>query len=259
MPNGGFDDSIWNEHRWEAHLDEIEKKSQQLRQFIAPDPSGNIPRWVTLLQENADEHEAVDAFIEEELQIEEAYFPDEDDEDWDEEEFDDDLDDFFYDELDEEEFLFDEPFDDFDDGEEWKELSDDYTMSDYGSIDSLEIYSEAREMAAYILQWSEGIHPKYLSPQYNEFVANILKIGAKLAGGYSFGFEMDFLGGNIAYTKKALHRANDALILLQEELKEAPMLGDDHYVEIHNRLFELRNDIGIYVQELREQFYKGFE
>ncbi|MDZ7716615.1 MAG: hypothetical protein U5J95_10420 [Balneolaceae bacterium] len=259
MPNGGFDDHIWDEHRWEAHLDEIEKKSQQLRNFIAPDPSGNIPRWITLLRENSDEHEAVDAFIEEELQIEEAYFPDEDDEEWDEDEFEDDLDDFFYDELDEEDFLFDEEIDDFDEGEEWKELSDEYAMSDYGSIESLDIYNEAREMAAYILQWSEGIHPKYLSPQYNEFVANILKIGAKLAGGYSFGFEIDFLGGNIAYTKKALYCANNALTLLQENLKEAPIMTADHYAEIHGRLFELRNDIGIYVQELREKFYKGFE
>lgn len=258
MPKGEFYDGIWDEHQWEAHLNEIEKKSEQLRKFIAPDPSGNIPRWITLLQENKDELEAVDAFIEEELQIEDAYFPDEDDEDWDDE-LDDDLDDFFFDEYDEDEFSLDEPFDDFDEGEDWKELSGDYVMSDYGSIESLDVYNEARELAAHVLQWSEGIHPKYLSPQFNDFVANVLKIGAKLAGGYSFGFEQDFLGGNIVYTKKALQCANNALHLLQDYMKKTPFMEKDEYVYLHEILFELRNDIGIYVQELREQFNRGFE
>jgi len=263
MANSGFDDGIWNEYQWETHLDEIEKKSEQLRKFIAPDPSGNIPRWITLLRENNDKHDAVDAFIEEELQLEEAYFHnDEDEEDWDDEwENDHDSDEWFYDEPENDHPLFDDSDidDDFDAGEEWKELSDDFALSDYGSIESLYVYGEARELAAHILQWSEGIHPKYLSPQYNEFVAKILKIGAKLAGGYSFGFEMEFLGGNIAYNKKALYCANDALKLLQGSLKTAPFMGTEHYSELHNRLFELRNDIGIYIQDLREQFYLGLE
>lgn len=261
MHTGGFDDEIWDEHKWEAHLNEIEKKSTQLRKFIAPDPSGNTPRWVTLLQENSDELEAVDAFIEEELQIEEAYFPTEDDEEeWDDE-WDDDFDDFFYndDEFEEEDYLFDEQEDDFEAGEEWKELSDDYAMSDYGSIETLSIYNEARELAANILQWAEGIHPRYLNQSYNDFVASVLKISAKLAGGYSFGFEQDFLGGNIAYTKKALSCANEALFLLQDALKKAPYMTEKHYLQLHERLFELRNDLGIYVQELRERFNMGLE
>lgn len=256
MYTGGFNNEIWDEHKWEAHLDEIEKKSDQLRRFIAPDPTGNTPRWFSLLQENSDELDAVDAFIEEELQIEEAYFP-EDDEEFDDE-FDDELDDFFYEEY-EDEFLFDDEEEDFDTGEEWKELSDEYAMSDYGSIETLNIYNEARELAAYILQWAEGIHPKYRSEECNDFVGNALKIGAKLAGGYSFGFDQDFLGGNIAYTKKGLYCANSSLELLQDHLKEAPFLGQEEYLVLHERLFELRNDIGIYVQELREQFRQGFE
>lgn len=258
MPKGEFYDGIWDEHQWEAHLNEIEKKSEQLRKFIAPDPSGNIPRWITLLQENKDELEAVDAFIEEELQIEDAYFPDEEDEDW-EDDLDDELDDFFFDDYDEEEFSLDESYDDFDEGEDWKELSGDYVMSDYGSIESMDIYNEARELAAHVLQWSEGIHPKYLSPQFNDFVANVLKIGAKLAGGYSFGFEQDFLGGNIVYTKKALQCANNGLHLLQDYMKKTPFMEKDEYAYLHEILFELRNDIGIYVQELRQQFNRGFE
>lgn len=251
MFNDDFDDGIWDEHQWEAHLNEIEKMSAHLRQFITPDPSGNIPRWLALLQDNADEFDAVDAFIEEELQIEDAYFPDDEDfDEWD----DDELDDFFFDEFEDEDFLFDDE-DDFDEGEDWKELSNDFTMSDYGSIDTLDIYNDSRELSAVILQWAETINPKYLA-QYNDFVGNVLKIGAKIAGGYSFGFEPDFLGGNIAYTKKALHYANEALAILQRDLKNTRFLSKKQYYYFHGQLFELRNSIGIYVQELREQFFR---
>lgn len=255
MHNGGYNDDVWDEHKWEAHLNEIEKKSDQLRRFITSDTSGNLPRWMTLLRESTDELDAVDAFIEEELQIEDVYFPDEDDEDWDEDE-EDDLDDFFYDEFEEDSFLMDDE-DDFDDGEEWKELTSDYAMSDYGSIENLEIYNETRELAAFVLQWAENIHPKYHTPDYHEFVGNILKIGAKMAGGYSFGFEQDYLGANIAYTKKALNCANESLSLLQQSLKNMPYMTPATYLLLHERIFELRNSIGVYIQELREQFYSG--
>jgi hypothetical protein len=55
------DGPVWNEHQWEAHLDELEKKSEQLRKFITSDPKGNLPRWITLLRENLDETEAARA------------------------------------------------------------------------------------------------------------------------------------------------------------------------------------------------------
>lgn len=253
MFNGDFSDGIWDEHQWEAHLNEIEKKSIHLRKFIAPDHSENYPRWLALLQENADELDAVDAFIEEELQIDEAYFPDEDDEelddDWDEE-----MEEFFLDEF-EEEFLFDD--DDFDAGEEWKELSEDFAMSDNGSIDTLDVYNDSRSLAAAVLQWAETVNPKTLNPEHNEFIGNVLKIGAKIAGGYSFGFDRDFLGGNIAYTKKALYCANDALTILQQDFKGNSVLPKKKYYFFHEQLFTLRNDIGIYVQELRERFYNS--
>lgn len=256
MSTGKFDDNIWNEHQWEAHLDEIERKSEQLRKFIASDSPDSIPRWLTLLKENTDKLDAVDAFIEEELQIEDAYFPEEE---WDDE-FEDEADEFLFDDLDDELFLdeFDD-FEDFDEGEEWKELSNDFTLSNNGSIDNLEIYNRARELSVHILQWAENIHPKLRTDTCSDFVSHVLKIGAKLASGYSFGFEQDFLGANIACTKKTLFAANEALQLLENELKKASFITKPQYRFLHEQLFELRNDIGIYVQELREQFYFGFE
>ncbi|PKD42672.1 hypothetical protein [Rhodohalobacter barkolensis] len=252
-----FDDGpIWNEFQWESHLNEIEKRSEQLRRFITSDPHGNTPRWLILLQESIDELDAVETFIEEELLLDDAYFP-EDEDDWEDEEDDEwDDDDFFLDN----DFPFDqdEDFDDYDSGEDWKELSEDYTMDEYGSIENLAIYKEARNYAVDVLKWGETISPSNQSKAVHDFVSNTLIISAKLAGGYSFGFDLDVLGGNIAYTKKALFSANEALNNLQK-LKKGALLKSELYYEFHNRLFEIRNDIGIYIQELRERFDVGME
>jgi hypothetical protein len=253
-----FDDGpVWNEHQWESHLNEIEKRSEQLRRFITSDPKGSTPRWVILLQESLDELDAVEAFIEEELLLDEAYFP-EDEDDWEDDEDEWDDDDFFFQD---DSFPFsgdDDEDDDFDYGEEWKELSDEFTFSDYGSIENLIVYKEARNFAVDVLKWAETIPVNLQSKQVHEFVSNVLKITAKLAGGYSFGFEQDVLGGNIAYTKKALTSANQALDYLQN-MKREPFIVNAVYSKFHSRLFEIRNEIGIYVQELRERFDMGLE
>ncbi|MEQ8524334.1 hypothetical protein [Gracilimonas sp.] len=256
----GFDDEQWDEFKWEAHLNEVEKKSEQLRKFIASDPKGNTPRWLTLLQESQNEDDAFEAYVEEELLMDEAYFP-EDEDDWDDED----------DDWDDEDFLFglngdglmdqseeDEDYDEFDEGEEWKSLSDEYMYTDYGSLEDLEAFFEAKEFAVDILKWAETVPAKQQSKDFQEFVDETLKIGAKLAGGHSFGFEQEYIGANIAYSKKALASANHALELLQA-LKKKSLFAKKEYLEFHSVLFELRNDIGIYIQELRDQFRLGLE
>ncbi|MEX2603222.1 MAG: hypothetical protein WD361_03420, partial [Gracilimonas sp.] len=247
----GFDDEQWDEFKWEAHLNEVEKKSEQLRKFIASDPKGNTPRWITLLQESQNEDDAFEAYVEEELLMDEAYFP-EDEDDWEDEEDD---------EWDDEDFLFglsddglmdmdeEDEFDEFDEGEEWKSLSNDYIYSDYGSLEDLDTYHEAKRLAVDILRWVEKIPSKLQSKDFQDFVDETLKIGAKLAGGHSFGFEQDYIGANIAYSKKALGSANRALELMQS-LKKKSLFQKKEYLEFHADLFELRNDIGIYIQEL---------
>ena len=163
--------------------------------------------------------------------------------------FDDDFDDFLNN---------DEDFDDFDEGDEWKSLSDEYMYSDYADLENLDIYLDAKDLAIDVLKWAEKIHPKHQSEEFQNFVDEVLKIGAKIAGGHSFGFEQDYIGANIAYSKKALGCANHALGLLQG-MKKQGLFPKKLYQDLHAELFELRNDIGIYVQELRDQFRLGLE
>ncbi len=250
----GFEDELWDEHKWESHLDEVEKKSDQLRRFISSDPKGNIPRWITLLKESKNEDDAFEAYVEEELLLDEAYFPEEED-DWeDEDDFEDE--DFLFGAQDEFDEL--EESDDFDSGEEWKSLSEDFAISDYGSLDNLMIFNRSKELAVDVLKWAESVPQKSQNKAFQEFVGETLKIGAKLAGGYSFGFEADYLGANIAYTKKALKCSNLSLALLQSQ-KSEEYFSNDYYGNFHERVFEIRNDIGIYVQELRDRFYNRMD
>ena len=239
-----YDDEIWDEHQWEAHLNEIEKQNTRLQKFIAPESPDRSPRWLNLVKESDSAFDAVDAFIEEELRFDDSYFSDESD--------DDDFDDSLWEEWEEDLFLDEE--DDFDAGEEWKELSDDFALTNNGSIEMLSTYNRSRKLAAAILQWAEATYPHQAC---SNLVEKALHIGAKIAGGYSFGFEHEFLGGNIAYTKRALYCANDALTILQRDLKDTDLLTRKTYRHFHEQIFELRNDIGIYIQELREAFYDG--
>lgn len=271
MHPGRFDDNIWDEHQWESHINEIERRGEQLRKFINSQTSDHKPRWYKLIDEFSSESDAVDAFVEEELSIDETYFPDDEDE-WEDDDMDDflsmddeELMDLFEDEFlnqdddeddDDEDDLFGDEEDDFDAGEEWKELSPDYAMSDNGSIENLPVYKTSRKVSADILKWAHDNHSTKRPSIYFQFVNEVLQINTKLAAGYSFGFEQDLLGGNIAYNKKALNMANKALASLRSQ-KDAGYLSKDYYRYLHEELYELRNDIGIYIQELREQFYWG--
>lgn len=97
---------------------------------------------------------------------------------------------------------------------------------------------------------------KHQITEIDDFVEETLKIGAKLAGGYSFGFDHEYMGANIAYTKRSLYYANCGLNRLAQ-LKEKDLFKKSEYLAFHERFHELRNDIGVYVQELRDRFHHG--
>lgn len=265
MKSDQFDD-IWDEHQWESHLNQIEQKSEQFRHFLDAAVGEEIPRWYRLLKDSPTEQDALDAFIEQELLFDESYFPDDDD-DWDgDDEFDDeDLPFGYLDEDDDEEFdgaAYLESFDDFEDpedddledGEEWKLLSEDFAMTDYGSIETLKVYNDAHSLAVEVLRMSEELGSLEKDQIFSHFVSEVIQIPAKITAGYALGFEMDVLGGNIVYNRKALSHANSALAALQSMRNKHVFRNREIYFNMHNALFEIRNDLGVYIQELREEF-----
>lgn len=263
------DNGIWDEHKWESHINEIEQKNNQWRVFLENTIGDENPRWYRILKQSDSEQDALDTYIEEELLFDEAYFPDDDD-DWDldddedddlifgfgDDEEDDEIEDFT--DLDESDFDDDDLLDDemgfLEEGEEWKLLSHEFATTNYGTIENLNIYVQAHELGILVLKMAEENHKLHLNTMYNQFVSDVLQISTKIAAGYSLGFEIDMLGGNIAYNKKALDAANRALISLQSLKSKGVFPDAESYYLLHRNLSKLRNETGVYVQELRERF-----
>jgi hypothetical protein len=252
------DYDIWDEHRWERHINDAERKSEQLREYLESALGKEPPRWFRLIEES-DTSDAVDQYIEEELMFEEAYFPDDDD-DWDDEDDDDEiflsLDD---EDLDESDLDGSDDEDDpgFDEGDEWKAVASENAAEldemDLPDIRKWSVYNRAHDLTLRVYGFAKSHPIANEDPAFVEMGSNLLTLSAKLAGGYSFGVDVDNIGANIVYCRKALQAANRALELMQAQRVRPHLEGFD-YTEIHNELFELRNDIGVHIQELRDRF-----
>ncbi len=268
-----FEDEIWNERQWEQHLSEMEDKSEKLRTYIETNLGEQTPRWSRFLNGFQSKLDAIDAYIEDELMFEDAYFPDDED-DWDDE--DDEIDDFF---MSAEESEEDE---DMEDGEEWKKGLDaeyfkdslDFNTGEGGEdiatwianeilneseeAVEMQLYDEARELAADMLRLAEIVPKEEQEPKFVEFITGMVNVSSRIAGAFAFGFDLDVLGGNIAYCRRALNHANQVLELLQE-LKDRPFIRFIDYEALHERVFDLRNDLGVHIQELREELNEGLK
>ncbi len=264
-----FDDNnIWDEFEWESHINEMTQRYEYLRHLIEYEHEER-PRWLLHLNDFPTKLDAVDAFIEEELLIEESHFPLE------EEDFgEDEADNLFENpeeeeedewDTDEDEDLFDEvglgrgPFDDDDEDDMerlfediYEEESSESSLYDYASFENVAIYTDSRDFAADLLVFNDN-KPEYMRHRgFIRLVSETLLISSKLAAAYSMGFDPEVLGANIAYCKKALAKANNTLHFLGQ-LKEDPIHSTDYY-ELHRRLFELRNNIAIHIQDTRDLF-----
>lgn len=262
MDQNDFGGEFWDEKQWEQHLNEIEEKSEVIKQLISV-YSDSLPRWMHFVKEYASEDEAIDAYIDDELMIEEAYFP-EDEDDLDEE-FDE-VDDFF---LSEGGMPFaedDEEEDELDESEAWKkdarlevkgdEEEEAFLVGYEDEHENLEIFDESRDLAAYLIKRSKTFPETLRNKKYEDLITRTLDVSCKLASGYTFGFEIDVLGATITYCKKSLSIANECLVLLQE-LKEDGLFHPSEYQELHGRYFSLRNKTGLYLQDLRDLFKSG--
>lgn len=252
MGSERFDDEVWDEFRWERHINAIERKSVQLKDFITATWGESSPSWMRLLGEYNDQNDAIDAFIEEELMFEEAYFPEDDD--WDDDDDDDPDNDLFMSEEEDEDFfnqLLNE-FDDDDDDDD-NEPSSSFRIEDIEFLDDMLPYSLARTFGIKVLGIAQGNQEIKDDAIFNQFIQTSLQISAKLAAGFSFGFDSDVMGGNITYCKKALENANRSLDVLHM-LKNRPWLKAAEYYELDEQLFDVRNEIGMYIQDLRETF-----
>ncbi len=248
-----FDD-IWDEERWERFLRENDKRVDRymdhLYQFISQNPLPDredeeaMKRWDDELRAH---------LLSKGWRTEDAIFPLLSAEDQPGEEDFEGMDDFF--DFDDEFEPFDddnfEPFDDeFLDDEDFEEEVDGFR--------NIPIYQHAFALATEVLEWSNGLPGDVKDSTLVQFCTNVTQIPANIAKGHGIGYEKDFIGGNIACAKRGLAAANAALDQLRE-LKNEPYLTLPHYRRLYEHTFEVRNELGLYIQDLRERFDLGID
>jgi len=119
-------------------------------------------------------------------------------------------------------------------------------------------YEQASELSTAVLDWAHDLSDAAKTSTLVQFCACITQIPAHIARGHDIGYEVEMLGGNIACAKRGLAAANTALDLLRE-MKGAPHLQAVTYQSLYEQVYEVRNALGIYVQELRERFDLGID
>ncbi|TNE72325.1 hypothetical protein EP331_07485 [bacterium] len=261
--------SIWDEHRWEAHLNDLEKKSFKKKLFINASWGENEPVWLRFLKEFEDVEEALESYLDDELTYEEAYFPDDVDELGEDDDVDEDI--FLSygeeeEESDEDEYILDpaeelellnEEAEDVEEGDEWKlSLTEEYSIDSLADetdpFDAYFVYDESRDLSLYFLKRTVEFDEHLTSPIYIEFVQELLHITTKMAAALSFNHEeVQYLGAIITYCKRALKHANKSLEMIKV-LKNEAIVTDKEYPVLYTRLFELRNELGLLIQEMRE-------
>ena len=120
------------------------------------------------------------------------------------------------------------------------------------------VYREALSITRDVLHWSDHLPGAVKDSTLVQFCASIMQITANIAKGHGMGLERDMIGGNIACLKRAIQAANVSLALLPE-MKNRTYMTATRYRVLYEVVYELRNAIGIYIQELRDRFYRGID
>lgn len=126
------------------------------------------------------------------------------------------------------------------------------------SFRQLSIYQQASTLTGNVMDWADALPGEVKDSTLVQFCSNVMQIPAKIAKGHALGYERETIGGNIACVKRALASANAALTLLQQ-LREEVYVEAAVYRELYEATYEMRNALGIYVQELRAQFNLGID
>ncbi len=123
----------------------------------------------------------------------------------------------------------------------------------------LPIYRQASRLAREVLRWAEQLPAEQKDSSLVQFCTSVNQIGAYLARGHQFGYERETIGGNIVCVRRALNMANLALRTLQEIQQARQLFTGDAYRDIYEAIYEMRNALGLYVQELRERQRLGID
>ncbi len=138
------------------------------------------------------------------------------------------------------------------------EIIESITENPFEELSALPVYQESLYITRQVLSWSDELPGELKDSTLVQFCACVMQTTANIAKGHGIGLERDMLGGNIACLKRAIKAANNALTLLGE-LKNQSYMHPDTYRLFYERMYELRNALGIYIQDLRDRFDLGID
>jgi len=213
------DPEIWDEHQWEEFFRESDRRTEKYSQLL----------------DKYMDHPDRDRIIAEEMGW--THLLDEDDDAH-------------------EEWMDEMILGEFEEGEEWKRLTG-YEPTDFDRVETLPLYKKTFEFTIDAMNMVDEHLSDVNDESVSVFCRSVIIPSAKIAGGFSFGFEMDSLGGNIANCKRGLNAANKMLDALYE-IGDKKLLDRDLYLEFHSRAKEVRDELAIYIVDLRERFRRGF-
>lgn len=232
-----FDDEIWDENQWESFLkkddDRISRYMKLLNRFLAeyPLPKTEDP------QQNQEWKDAFNAYlIQHGLPLEDfeagqfSARPDE--------------------EVDDAGTVYFEVPDD--------DLIEEDDRQTFASLQQIPVYQKAYALTTHVLSWSDGLPGAIKDSELVQYCSSVMQITANIAKGHGMGYDREVLGGNIACLKRGIQAANVALDLLSE-MKPRPYFSTDEYKELYERTYELRNSVGLYIQEMRDRFNLGID
>ncbi|MFQ5568886.1 MAG: hypothetical protein ACE5G0_04375 [Rhodothermales bacterium] len=122
----------------------------------------------------------------------------------------------------------------------------------------LPLYQRAFALSAEVFEWAHALSGDVKDSTLVHFCSHVSQIPANIARGHGIGYEREAMGGNIACAKRGLADANTALDLLRQ-MKRALHMEHATYRRLYEHLFDLRNDLGIYIQDLRDRFNLGID
>ncbi|MDZ7721030.1 MAG: hypothetical protein U5K72_19575 [Balneolaceae bacterium] len=140
-------------------------------------------------------------------------------------------------------------------GEEWKQVTG-YEPTEFDSVENLPVYQLAYQFTIDSINLIESRFENKNDESINAFAQSVIIPAAKIAGGFGMGFELEFIGGNIANCKRGLNAANRVLTALQE-MRDKKILDQKTFQNFYSRGKEVRDELGIYIVELRERFRRG--
>lgn len=218
MEHNREESEIWDEHQWEEFMRESDKRTE---------------KYLRLMEKYAD-HSDSDRII----AIEMGWFH---------------L--LSNTNCDETHSWLDGHIEEFEEGEEWKQITG-FEPNEFDDFEDLPLYQKAYDFTLKGLNFLKNQPQEVQDDSVHAFVSSLTITPAKIAGGFSFGFEMESLGGNIANCKRGLTAANRVLTVLQE-MKDKKIMDETNFRELYSEGKEVRDDLAIYIVELRERFRRG--